>query len=156
MPPESSLNVLISLFLLAQFLQVVPIQQIRHKDAEIVIGARVRIPNLLVLTEELAAIWQPVQRSTITPDMPAPLLVVKVVSLGKMNKDRDYRYKRSEYATRGTPEYWIVDPVNCKVTILALVDGLYEETIFQGADAIASAVLPSLHLTATQILTAGQ
>ncbi len=156
MPPESSLNVLISLFLLAQFLQVVPIQQIRHKDTEIIIGARVRIPDLLVLTEELAAILQPAQRSTITPDMPAPLLVVEVVSPGKMNEDRDYRYKRSEYATRGIPEYWIVDPVNGKVTILALVDGLYEETIFQRADAIASAVLPNLHLTATQILTAGQ
>ncbi|WP_367889252.1 Uma2 family endonuclease [Leptolyngbya iicbica] len=42
--------------------------------------------------------------------MPAPLLVVEVVSPGKVNEDRDYRYKRSEYATRGIGEYWIIDP----------------------------------------------
>jgi Uma2 family endonuclease len=43
-------------------------------------------------------------RSTITEDMPAPLLVVEVVSPGKANEDRDYRYKRSEYAARGIAE----------------------------------------------------
>ncbi|AFY31467.1 hypothetical protein Cal7507_0989 [Calothrix sp. PCC 7507] len=34
--------------------------------------------------------------ATITPDMPYPALVVEVVSPGKVNEDRDYRYKRSE------------------------------------------------------------
>ncbi|WP_229642260.1 Uma2 family endonuclease [Waterburya agarophytonicola] len=30
--------------------------------------------------------------------------------MGKVNQDRDYRYKRSEYAARGIAEYWIIDP----------------------------------------------
>ncbi|GAB4539170.1 MAG: hypothetical protein Tsb0014_29390 [Pleurocapsa sp.] len=43
---------------------------------------------------------------------------------------RDYRYKRSEYAALGVNEYWIVDPIEQRVTILVLDEGLYEETIF--------------------------
>jgi hypothetical protein len=41
-----------------------------------------------------------------------------VVSPGKENEDRDYRYKRSEYAARGIAEYWIVDPERDRVAVL--------------------------------------
>jgi Uma2 family endonuclease len=34
--------------------------------------------------------------------------VVEVVSPGKANEERDYCYKRSEYAAWGIAEYWIV------------------------------------------------
>lgn len=88
--------------------------------------------------------------------MPSPILVVEVVSPGKVNEDRDYRYKRSEYAARGISEYWIVDPGRERVTVLILVDGLYEETIFQGSDAILSGLFPNLVLTASQNLEAGR
>lgn len=88
--------------------------------------------------------------------MPSPAMVVEVVSPGKINEDRDYRYKRSEYAARGIPEYWIVDADKARITLLTLVDGLYEETVFQGKDMIKSATLLMLDLTAAQILTAGQ
>ena len=109
----------------------------------------------MILTEELLeAIGG--RRATITPDMPSPALVVEVVSPGKVNEDRDYRYKRSEYAARGIPEYWIVDPGIARVTVLRLVDGLYEEVFFEGKDGIASEVLPTFKLTATQVLAAGQ
>lgn len=107
MPPESSRNVLVSLFLLQQFLQILPFHWLRRMDTEIVVSGRVRIPDLLVLGEDLAALLEDTGRSTITEDMPAPLLIVEVVSPGKANEDRDYRYKRSEYAARGIPEYWI-------------------------------------------------
>lgn len=136
MPPETDSNNLISLYLLSQFLKFVPIQLIRHKDTEIVVTGnrtRVRLPDLMILTQELfIAIGG--RRATITQDMPSPALVVEVVSPGKANEDRDYRYKRSEYAARGIPEYWIVDPGKARVTVLTLVDGLYEEAIFQGSD----------------------
>ena len=108
----------------------------------------------MILTEELfAAIGG--GRATITQDMPSPALVVEVVSPGKANEDRDYRYKRSEYAARGILEYWIVDPGNERVTVLTLVDGLYEESVFQASDRIKSMVFPNLELIAAQLLGAG-
>ncbi len=155
MPPESDRNNLIALYLLTEFLKLIPIQLIRHKDTEIVVTGnrtRVRIPDLMILTEELlAAIGG--RRATITSDMPSPVLVVEVVSPGKANEDRDYRYKRSEYAARGILEYWIVDPQINKITILSLVDGLYEETVFEKDRAIYSNVLVQLSLTAAQIFS---
>ncbi|MBR8840078.1 MAG: Uma2 family endonuclease [Stigonema ocellatum SAG 48.90 = DSM 106950] len=158
MPPESDKNNLISLYLLSEFLKLVSIQLIRHKDTEIVVtGARtrVRLPDLMILTEELfRAIGG--RRATITQDMPSPALVVEVVSPGKVNSDRDYRYKRSEYAARGISEYWIVDPGNGRVTVLTLIDGLYEEAVFQGSNYIASPTFPDLRLTTAQVLGAGE
>ncbi|BCL33801.1 Uma2 family endonuclease [Nostoc sp. MS1] len=158
MPPETDRNNLISLYLLTQFLKFVPIQLIRHKDTELVVTGnrtRVRLPDLMILTQDLLEALA-LGRATITSDMPSPALVVEVVSPGKVNEDRDYRYKRSEYAARGIPEYWIVDPDKAKITLLTLVDGLYEETVFQGTDAIISTIFPMLDLTAAQILNAGQ
>ena len=158
MPPESDRNNLISLNLLVEFFKFVPIKLIRHKDTEIVVTGnrtRVRFPDLMILTEELFAAIDG-RRATITQDMPPPALVVEVVSPGKVNEDRDYRYKRSEYAARGIPEYWIVDPSQAKVTVLIWVDGLYEEAVFQGSNAIASTTFPDLKLTVAQVLGAGE
>ena len=153
MPPESDRNNLIALFLLAEFMKLVPLQLIRHKDTEIVVAGnrtRVRIPDLMILTEDLlAAIGG--RRATITADMPSPILVVEVVSPGKANEDRDYRYKRSEYAARGILEYWIVDPQALKIAILSLVDGFYEETIYKGDRQVSSDVIQQLSLTAKQV-----
>jgi Uma2 family endonuclease len=158
MPPESDRNNLISLYLLSQFLKFVPIQLIRHKDTELVVignRTRVRLPDLMILTQELFEAIA-LGRATITPDMPSPVMVVEVVSPGKVNEDRDYRYKRSEYAARGISEYWIVDPEKARITLLTLVDGLYEESVFQGNEIIKSATFPILDLTAAQVLAAGQ
>ena len=83
-------------------------------------------------------------------DMPSPLLVVEVVSPNQ--KNRDYRYKRSEYAARGIAKYWIVDPIAQKVTILEWVEGFYDERVYKGETAIASSIFSDLQLTAAQIL----
>lgn len=107
-PPESPQNALISLFLLIQFSQLMPLWWLRRMDTELVVAGRVRIPDLLVLGEELSMVLDEQQRSAITDEMPVPLLVVEVVSPGKVGRDRDYRFKRSEYGARGIPEYWIV------------------------------------------------
>ena len=158
MPPETDRNNLISLYLLSEFIKFVPIQLIRHKDTELVVignRTRVRLPDLMILTQELFVALGG-RRATITPDMPSPAMVVEVVSPGKVNQDRDYRYKRSEYAARGILEYWIVDADQARVTLLTLVDGLYEEAIFQGTDLITSVTFPTLNLTAAQVLAAGQ
>jgi Uma2 family endonuclease len=60
----------------------------------------------------------------------SPLLVVEVVSPDSIK--RDYRFKRSEYAALEIPEYWIVDPLESKVSVLLWNDGLYEELVFTG------------------------
>ena len=85
--------------------------------------------------------------------MSPPSPVIEVVSL-KQEK-RDYRYKRSEYAARGILEYWIVDPISHKVTVLEWVEGLYEEQVYEGEDTIVSVLLGKLDLTVSRLLQGG-
>ena len=154
MPPESDRNQQVSISLLAYFLKLgIPPQLLRNQIAISVTGGRAtaRIPDLTVLSEDLALELRETNRSTILGDMPPPTLVVEVVS-PKQDK-RDYRYKRSEYAARQIPEYWIVDPILNKVTILELVEGLYEEKVYAEEDKIVSPQFPAVELTAAQILT---
>jgi Uma2 family endonuclease len=153
-PPKSPRNVRIGTFLLVQLLQFVSINQLTNK-AEIVVSgfrATTRIPDLMVLSNELVEAMEQTKRSTILLDMPPPLLVVEVVSPGTENHNRDYRYKPSEYAARGIAEYWIIDPEQAQVTILTLVDGLYEDTVFQNTKKIQSSIFPQLNLTVEQLL----
>lgn len=154
MPPESDRNNRIALFLLSKLLPIVSIELIRNKTEIVVSGSRAttRYPDLIVLTSELANALRDATRSTITLDMPPPALVVEVVSAGKENENRDYRYKRAEYAARGIAEYWIVDPVQAQVNVLQRVEGLYEESIYRGEEEIVSPLFPELGLTAAQIL----
>ena len=160
LPPESDLNSRIASFLFAFFLkQDIPFYRIRIGTEIVVSGSRAttRFPDVMVLSEELATALAGASRSTVMPEMPPPLLVVEVVSPKQEN--RDYRYKRSEYAARGIAEYWIVDPMQQKVTVLEWVEGLYEETVYavdspsaELSEGIASALFGVLNLTAAQIL----
>lgn len=104
----------------------------------------------MVLSEALATALEGASRSTVMFDMPSPLLVVEVVSPKQEN--RDYCYKRSKYAARGILEYWIVDPIQKKVTLLEWVEGLYEEAVYQGNQVIASPLFGALDLTAAKAL----
>lgn len=156
MPTESDLSNRIASFLFACFLQSgIPYYCLRMGAQIAVSGARAtaREPDLLVLSEETAAALEGATHCLVTHDMPPPLLVVEVVSPKQEN--RDYRHKRTEYAGRQIPEYWIVDPIAQKVTILEWVDGLYEEQVYQGNAAIVSHLFSSLDLTATKVLAAG-
>ena len=154
MLPESPQNAEISIKLLLIFARFVSARLLRCKDTEIVVSgsrATVRLPDLMVLTEDLANDLYSNNRSTINIDMLPPALVVEVVSPGKANRNRDYRYKRSEYAARGIAEYWVVDPEEEKLTVLLLQDGLYAENVYRLDKAIASALFPQLELTVKKI-----
>lgn len=83
-----------------------------------------------------------------------PLLSVEIISPESIK--RDYRYKRSEYAALEIPEYWIVDPLEGKVTVLLLEEGLYEESVFTGKQCIASRTFPELTVSVEQVLAAGK
>ena len=171
MPPESDLNNLIAIYLIGVLSQVGPIQRLRRGTEIVVSGFRstVRVPDLMVLSEELGEALAGTSRSTIMPDMPPPALVVEIVSPGKENEERDYRYKRyghltvanqvrhpcpSEYAARGIVEYWIVDPIRTQVVVLELVAGLYEEAVYQGQERLLSPLFAELMISAEQVLTA--
>jgi Uma2 family endonuclease len=107
---------------------------------------RSRLPDLCVTTMERAK--ELLEVSEILED--GALLVVEVVSPDSLKTD--YRYKRTEYAAAGVPEYWIIDPISNKVSILQLVEGQYEETTYQGDEVLRSPLLPELSVTVNQIL----
>lgn len=107
-----------------------------------------RLPDLVVITE---AQRQALRNTAAVLQSPPPL-VVEVVS--EKTKTIDYRSKRSEYAALDIPEYWIVDPLQEKVTVLLLFEGLYEETVVRGSDRIISQTFPELTLRAEQVLSA--
>jgi Uma2 family endonuclease len=156
-PSESDLNNLIAIYLLSELLRFIPVQRLRRGTEIVVNGYRTttRIPDLMVLSEELVTALSGSKRSVVLPDMPPPALVIEIVSPGTENEERDYRYKRSEYAARGIAEYWIVDPQQGQITVLTLVAGLYEAAIFRGSDRLISGLLPQLELTIAQVLQSG-
>ncbi|OKH19997.1 hypothetical protein NIES208_00545 [[Limnothrix rosea] IAM M-220] len=159
MPPESDQNQRIASFLFAYFLKLGIAPYCLRIGIEVAVtGSKesVRVPDFTVLSEEAALALEGATRSTIMPDMPPPKLVVEVVSPGKVNINRDYRYKRAQYQARGISEYWIVDPLTSKVTILSLNEGLYDEATFVDAEILTSPLLqelqPENEITAAQVL----
>jgi Uma2 family endonuclease len=52
-------------------------------------------------------------------------LVLEVVSKDSESRKRDLKEKRAEYAAAGIPEYWIVDPMEKRITVLGLDGGSY-------------------------------
>lgn len=81
--------------------------------------------------------------------MAPSLLVVEVVSLGELQRDRDYIGKRRQYGDRGIPEYWIVDPQRQQITILALQGAEYTEGhVYRGSDRLGSPTVSDPALTA--------
>ncbi len=153
MPAESDLNQRIASFLFALFLKLnIPSYRLRIGTEVSTSGLRisVRVPDLILLSEEGAEALEGASRSIVRLEMPPPLLVVEVVSPNQ--EKRDYRYKRSEYAARGILEYWIVDPMQQRVTILEWIEGLYEEQAYTAEAQIISPLLGKLDLAVAQVL----
>jgi Uma2 family endonuclease len=105
-----------------------------------------RIPDLVILSESQC---QELRKMSAAVLEAPPVLAVEIVSPG--NSDDDYRYKRSEYAVREIPEYWIIDPETEKISILLLVSGFYEVTEFTGEQEIKSLLFPELKLISKQV-----
>ncbi|HAT13539.1 MAG TPA: Uma2 family endonuclease [Microcoleaceae bacterium UBA11344] len=159
LPPESGLNAYIARYLLVAFISsgLVPLKLISINACEIQVpvlksgDAANRYPDLVILQEEHWDLTQ--NRLTVTIEMPPPRLVIEVVSPGRVGNDRDYDRKRAQYAARGIPEYWIVDPQKQAVTLLWLESGQYLEVgVFRDGTSIISPTFPQLCLTAEQAL----
>ena len=77
-------------------------------------------------------------------------LVVEVVSPG--GEHRDTVEKRLDYAQAAIPEYWIVDPRDETVTVLALADGKYEEHgVLRPGDMAVSVCLPDFSIAVRDV-----
>ena len=119
---------------------------------------RTRFPDLVILDEAHPNLTK--RRLTITHEMPAPRLVVEVISSGTKNRDRDLVDKRKQYAERGIPEYRLIEqqqhPEQQRITVLKLATEAYiEHGIFHEEARINSSSFGLLQLTAEQVLKAG-
>ena len=162
LPPESPENDFLALNLRDLLITLVRRQLIRVHTCEIevpILKPREpanRYPDLVILRAEHLDLMG--RRLTIKLDMPPPTLIVEVVSPGTEsteNYQRDYTGKRDQYAARGIPEYWLIDPPRQTVLVLTLKGVSYQEKSFTGQAPIVSSAFPDLKLTAEQILNAG-
>jgi len=163
MPSESPLNLIIAMFLVAQFLQLgIPSYRLGIKQQIAVNSAEVtaREPDFIVHSETSARVLLEQRYALLRYDAPAPSLVVEVVSPGKPgteNYDRDYIEKRREYAERGVPEYWLIDPGRSVVIVLQLEANRYVEVgEFRESDRVISPTFSEVQLTAEEVLRAGR
>jgi Uma2 family endonuclease len=81
-------------------------------------------------------------------------LVMEVVSDDDRRRDLDT--KRREYARAGIPEYWIVDPLEGKITVLRLPEGVtsyIEHGVWPRGQKAASSLLPGFEVDVTAALS---
>jgi Uma2 family endonuclease len=158
MPTESPSNLSIGKYLLFELAKHCPIALLSQGVEIEVQGrkAKCRIPDLMLHSDASKAALSGAKRAILMLYMPPPALVVEVVSPGTESRDRDYRYKRTEYAAREIPEYWIIDPEFEKITLCLWVNGQYDDTIYQGDSVIQSTIVPAFNLSAAQVLAFGQ
>ncbi|MGF1566807.1 MAG: Uma2 family endonuclease [Nodosilinea sp.] len=160
LPPESEPNTSLANFLFLQFVNAgLPFRQIQPHTCELQVPVLQsgdpanRYPDLVIIRPE--HLEQTRKRLTITFDMLPPYLVVEVVSPGEQNRDRDYGRKRRQYAARGIPEYWLIDPLVNIITVLHLDQGHYQEAgQFEGNSSIQSPQLRQMGIVFSS--TAGQ
>ena len=164
LPPESEPNTSLANFLFLQLVNAgLPFRQIQPHSCELQVPVLQsgdpanRYPDLVILREEHLELTR--KRLTITFDMLPPHLVVEVASPGEKNRERDYGRKRRQYAARGVPEYWLLDPSENIITVLQLDQGNYREVgQFTGNAPLQSPQLAEIgipfSLTAAEILDA--
>ena len=77
-------------------------------------------------------------------------LVLEIVSPDK--PERDLVEKRRDYAEAGIPEYWIVNPLNETIGVLALHEGDYREHgLFGRGERAVSALLPGFAVSVDEV-----
>ncbi|MEH1852800.1 MAG: Uma2 family endonuclease [Nostoc sp.] len=151
MPPGTGKHEsIITLLLVRFFLEIqkmgLPLQP-RPNGTEVLTNKQLRRPDVCVITNEQAKSIETTSAILKT----APPLLVEVVSPESI--DRDYNQKTSEYAAMGVVEYWIVDPLENKITVCLLNQSSYKQTVFIEDQRIVSQTFPELTLTAQQVFS---
>ena len=71
------------------------------------------------------------------------------------DRERDYIYKRRDYARAGIPEYWIVDPQEGVIIVLRLDGNEYNEHGRFGPGQIATSyLLPGFEVVVDEVWAA--
>jgi Uma2 family endonuclease len=84
-------------------------------------------------------------------------LVMEIVSDDLRSQQRDYEEKRHDYAKAGILEYWIVDPHQVRVTVLALVGAHYiEHGVFGPGSAATSHLLDGFSVDVAAVFEAAK
>jgi Uma2 family endonuclease len=84
-------------------------------------------------------------------------LAMEIVSGGHEDRKRDLQTKREEYARAGIAEYWIVDPQEQQITVLALDGQTYRvHGVFGPGTTAASVLLPGFTVAVDAVFAAGQ
>ena len=80
-------------------------------------------------------------------------LAMEVVSEGPEARRRDYIDKRRDYARAGISEYWIVDPEEERITVLALDRDTYREHgVFRVGDHATSKLFEGLTIEVAEVM----
>jgi len=152
MPPPIGLHERIVAFL-CFFLSLAVKQKsypycVRSNGVEIWTGKRTRRPDVCVLSKQQELDILRKAAILFTP----PLLVIEVVSPDYRNVDRQEKW--SEYQNIGVLEYWIVDAGLSVISVLSMLNGQYQETVFHLGEQIISPTFVDLQLTVDDVLNA--
>ncbi|MFQ4136748.1 Uma2 family endonuclease [Nodosilinea sp. PGN35] len=151
-PNESALNDYLARWLMMKLSAVVDLRLIVAHSLTLEVepvgdSYRNRRPDLVVLRPEHLQLKSILKQTALPLGSPAPQLIAEIVSPGDTASDnyrRDYEWKRQQYQTWNVPEYWIIDPVRSKLTVLVLVDGWYQKTVYTGQQLVVSTVFSEL------------
>jgi Uma2 family endonuclease len=84
-------------------------------------------------------------------------LVIEIVSSDPESRKRDLIQKPLDYAEGGIPEYWIVDPQEKMITVLALAGKAYEQHgVFGEGQVATSKLLAGFSLPVTDVFAAAK
>ena len=109
-----------------------------------------RIPDLMVISSETFEMIGPESR-IVTLDMPAPLLVIEVVSPSSIATD--LKAKELEYLHRGVGEYISIDWRNEVVIVRTRTDGLsYTYNEFKAGEQVVIQTFPELKMMVEQMI----
>lgn len=111
------------------------------------------VPSITVLPLEQ---WQALseREATIELNEQPPLLLVDVFqSLDERHDDSANSPSEVECALLKIPEYWKFDINKKKITVYVLDNHIYKVIEYEGDTLIRSSILPSLHLSVTEILS---
>src|SRR5690606_38237521 len=110
---------------------------------------RYREPDILFVTGERHAISDKYYHGAD--------LAIEVGSPDERSKVRDNVEKRQLYAAATIPEYWIVDPQEEKITVLALHGEAYvEHCVAKPGDVAKSRLLEGFEVDAAAVFSAGK